>query len=99
VWVNDGSDGSVMLTRKLPVRACRDRLPEPYRTALLLRDIEELDTEQVARQLGITGGGVKAGLHRARGARRALVASLVMEGLPVRPRRRGCRLSVSLAFP
>jgi RNA polymerase sigma-70 factor (ECF subfamily) len=27
------------------VRACIERLPEPYRTVILLRDIEELDTE------------------------------------------------------
>src|SRR5262249_29063039 len=31
------------------VRACIEELPEPYREVLLLRDIEELDTEQTAR--------------------------------------------------
>lgn len=43
-----------------------DRLPEDYRTVLLLRDIEELDTEETAHLLGVTSGTVKTRLHRAR---------------------------------
>ena len=42
------------------VRACIDRLPDPYGRVLLLRDIEELDTEQAAQHLGITPGAVKS---------------------------------------
>ena len=64
---------------RVQVRACIDRLPELYRTVLLLRDIEELDTEQTAQQLGITPGGVKTRLHRARQALRTLVEPLVLE--------------------
>jgi RNA polymerase sigma-70 factor (ECF subfamily) len=58
---------------RIQVRACIDRVPEPYRTVLLLRDIEELDTEQTAEQLGITAGAVKTRLHRARQALRTLL--------------------------
>src|SRR5438477_9729061 len=36
------------------VRAQIDRLPETYRVVLLLRDIEEMTTEEVADALGIT---------------------------------------------
>jgi RNA polymerase sigma-70 factor, ECF subfamily len=55
------------------VRAAIDRLPESYRTVLLLRDIEELDTTEVAGMLGISGNAVKIRLHRARQALRTLL--------------------------
>jgi RNA polymerase sigma-70 factor (ECF subfamily) len=56
------------------VRAAIDRLPEGYRTILVLRDIEELDTAEVAEQLGMTRNAVKTRLHRARQALRGLLA-------------------------
>ncbi len=59
-------------TRTL-VRAAIDRLPERYRTVLLLRDIEELDTNETAHALGITVNAVKIRLHRARQALRTLL--------------------------
>jgi RNA polymerase sigma-70 factor (ECF subfamily) len=55
------------------VRGCIDRLPERYRTVLLLRDIEELDTEEVAHLIGISPNAVKIRLHRARQALRTLL--------------------------
>jgi RNA polymerase sigma-70 factor (ECF subfamily) len=55
------------------VRACIDRLPDDHRTVLLLRDIEELDTEQTAALLGISVPAVKTRLHRARQALRTLL--------------------------
>lgn len=55
------------------VRASIDRLPESYRTVLILRDVEELDTAECARLLGLTGGAVKIRLHRARQALRSLL--------------------------
>jgi RNA polymerase sigma-70 factor (ECF subfamily) len=55
------------------VRTCIDRLPEGYRNVLLLRDIEDLNTEEVARLLEITPNAVKVRLHRARQALRALL--------------------------
>ena len=50
------------------VRAAIDRLPEAYRTVLMLRDIEEMDTAETARMLGVTANTVKIRLHRARQA-------------------------------
>jgi len=47
-----------------------DQLPDLYREILLLRDIEELSTEETAQQLEITEGAVKTRLHRARMALR-----------------------------
>ncbi len=55
------------------VRRAIDRLPASYRTVLLLRDIEELSTEEVAGMLGVTSNTVKVRLHRARQALRTLL--------------------------
>jgi len=52
------------------VRAAIDRLPDSYRTVLLLRDIEEFDTDEAAEALGISRAAVKTRLHRARQALR-----------------------------
>lgn len=56
------------------VRRAIDQLPESYRTVLLLRDIEGLDTEEAAKMLGITANAVKIRLHRARMALRKLIS-------------------------
>jgi len=50
------------------VRECVSQLPDHYRTVLLLRDIEELSTQEVAETLGMTPTAVKVRLHRARQA-------------------------------
>ncbi len=55
------------------VRQAIDRLPESYRTVLLLRDIEELSTEETAKSLGVSENAVKVRLHRARQALRGLL--------------------------
>jgi len=59
-------------TRSL-VRANIDKLPESYRTVLLLRDVDELDTQETAEALGISTTNVKVRLHRARQALRTLL--------------------------
>jgi len=55
------------------VRKCLDQLPDRYRIVLLLRDIEDLDTQQTARMLNVTTTAVKVRLHRARQALKALI--------------------------
>jgi len=50
------------------VHACIERLPDNYREVLILRDIEELSTEESARALSMTPTAVKVRLHRARQA-------------------------------
>jgi RNA polymerase sigma-70 factor (ECF subfamily) len=54
--------------RRERVRAAVHKLPEPYRTVLVLRDLEEMDTAEVAAALGITEVAVRVRLHRARKA-------------------------------
>jgi RNA polymerase sigma-70 factor (ECF subfamily) len=60
------------------VRACIDRLPLAYRTVLVLRDMEELDTDRTAKAIGTTRAVVKTRLHRARRALRALLAPFII---------------------
>jgi len=52
------------------VRAAVDRLPHHYRAVLLLRDVEELSSEEVAEILEESVASVKSRLHRARMALR-----------------------------
>ena len=62
------------------VRERIDQLPEGFRTVLLLRDIEGLDTEETARVLETTPNAVKIRLHRARQALRTLLAPQFSRG-------------------
>jgi RNA polymerase sigma-70 factor (ECF subfamily) len=55
------------------VRRCIDRLPEVYRSVLILRDIEDLDTAEAAEMLAITPNAAKIRLHRARQALKTLI--------------------------
>lgn len=58
---------------KAIVRRCIGQLPDTYRMALTLRDIEELDTEEVAGLLNLTPSNLKVRLHRGRQALNALI--------------------------
>lgn len=56
------------------VRKKIEELPESYRTVLVLRDIEGLDTEEAANMLELSPNAAKIRLHRARQALRTLLA-------------------------
>lgn len=47
-------------------RAALARLPDVYRTAFVLRDLEELTTAEVAEVLGVEPATVRQRVHRAR---------------------------------
>jgi RNA polymerase sigma-70 factor (ECF subfamily) len=72
-WRQPPEDRLVSDETRLLVRQCIDMLPDDYRNVILLRDIEELDTEETAQTLGISSGAVKTRLHRARQALRTLL--------------------------
>ena len=55
------------------VHAALEKLPENYRAVVVLRDLEELNTEEVAEVLKISEGAVRVRLHRARQALRVLL--------------------------
>lgn len=54
-------------------------LPEKYRTAIVLRDIEGNSYEQIAEILGLSEGTVKSRINRARGLLREKLAYLMEE--------------------
>jgi RNA polymerase sigma-70 factor (ECF subfamily) len=62
------------------VRAAVDRLPQHYRAVLLLRDVEELSSEEVSEILGESIASVKSRLHRARMALRELLTHTYASG-------------------
>jgi RNA polymerase sigma-70 factor (ECF subfamily) len=62
------------------VRAAVDRLPQHYRAVLLLRDVEEVSSEEAAEILGETVASVKSRLHRARMALRELLTQTYGSG-------------------
>lgn len=64
------------------VRQSIDRLPDSYRSVLLLRDIDGLAIDDVAAALGITANAVKIRLHRARQALRTMLDPTFLRGTP-----------------
>jgi RNA polymerase sigma-70 factor (ECF subfamily) len=68
-----GEEALLAEERRALVRRALARLPESHRSVLVLRDFEELDTEETARRLGTSAGAVKTRLHRARNALREAI--------------------------
>jgi RNA polymerase sigma-70 factor (ECF subfamily) len=65
---------------RFAVRACIDKLPDDFRAILLLRDIEQLDTDETAELLELSRGAVKTRLHRARQTLRTLLEPGLADG-------------------
>lgn len=72
-WQNVADVELIKSESRALVRQSIQELPEIYRTVLVLRDIEEFDTDATAQLLGITIAVVKTRLHRARLALRTLL--------------------------
>jgi len=72
-WRRTQADHLLQDETRATVRRCIDMLPDEYRTVLLLRDIEQLSTEETADVLNATPGAIKTRLHRARQALRTLL--------------------------
>lgn len=70
-------------TREL-VRSALDALPTQHRLVLVLRDIEEMDTQEAATALGISETACKVRLHRARHALRTHLAERIGDAEPLR---------------
>lgn len=79
-WNDEPGDAAQSRETGALVRRSIDELPDSYRTVLLLRDIEGIDTAETARLLDVTSGVVKVRLHRARQALRTLLDSHFREG-------------------
>ncbi len=61
------------------VEEALNRVPEPYRTTLILRDLEDMSYEEIAEVLEISLGTVKSRLTRGREALRQRLARYVNE--------------------
>lgn len=69
------------------VRQCIGLLPDHHRSILILRDLEDVSTSEVAGMLGITPNAVKIRLHRARQALATLLRrEFQSTGAAARPR-------------
>jgi RNA polymerase sigma-70 factor (ECF subfamily) len=76
------------------VRQAVLKVPPQYRLVLVLHDMEELDTEEIARITGLRPGTVRVRLHRARlFVRNELTRGQTRRPRPPKPRRRprGCK--------
>jgi RNA polymerase sigma-70 factor (ECF subfamily) len=78
-WAPRGDAALESAELRKAVRAAIDELPDLYRDVVLLRDIEELSTEEAAAALGITVAALKTRLHRARLALRERLDDLMRE--------------------
>lgn len=62
------------------VRAAIDALPEPYRTTVLLADVEEMSMDEIATAMNVTVPAVKSRLHRARLSLRKVLEPYLGQG-------------------
>ena len=62
---------------KVRLRQAVDALPEGYRTVFVMHDVEGYTHEEIAQELGITSGGSKSQLFKARAKLRRLLAHLI----------------------
>lgn len=72
-WKPSASDGIEADEAKRMVRKAVEQLPDSYRVVLILRDVEGLDTHEVATLLDMSESAVKTRLHRARQALKELL--------------------------
>jgi RNA polymerase sigma factor (sigma-70 family) len=72
------------------LRQALETLPLTLRTAVVLRDLQELSYQEIADRLGLPEGTVKSRINRGR-IELAHQLRRLQENQPVRPRRRGAR--------
>jgi RNA polymerase sigma-70 factor (ECF subfamily) len=70
------------------LRQALETLPATLRTAVVLRDLQELSYQEIADRLGLPEGTVKSRINRGR-IELAHQLRRLQENQPVRPRRRG----------
>jgi RNA polymerase sigma-70 factor (ECF subfamily) len=73
-WTDDVVERMESAQLQKVVQDAVAKLPENYRTVIVLRDIEGLSTEEAAEALGIRPEAAKMRLHRARQALRTLLS-------------------------
>lgn len=66
--------------RREVVQQALDQVPDPFRTVLVLKDIEDLKYEEIAELLDVPIGTVRSRLHRARSEMRHLLKPMLDRG-------------------
>jgi len=79
-WTEPTEAAIVRKETQAAVRQAIGQLPEIYRTVLVLRDIDGLETNETAQLLEVTAAVVKTRLHRARQALRTLLDGWFQRG-------------------
>jgi RNA polymerase sigma factor (sigma-70 family) len=75
---------------KAQLRQALEMLPMTLRTAVVLRDLQELSYQEIADRLGLPEGTVKSRINRGR-IELAHQLKRLQDKQPVRPRKRGAR--------
>ncbi len=71
---------SSIVAERAAVRSSVEQLPQHYRDAVLLRDVEHLSYEQVAERLGIELNTVRSRLARGRAMLASIISEPVVDG-------------------
>ncbi len=79
-WSEGADAPAVRAEVRAAVREGIESLPENYRIALLLRDIEGLENAELAEHLGVSVNAAKIRVHRARLALREVLDPHLAEG-------------------
>lgn len=70
--IAEQSDETVIERLSGSIRAFIEMLPEPYKMALILSDIENVSQQEIAKRLGLSLSGAKSRIQRARNKLKAL---------------------------
>jgi RNA polymerase sigma-70 factor, ECF subfamily len=76
-WIEDSEDRLLATGLRERLELALKRLPSRQRAIVILRDIDDLSSEEVCGVLGITAGNQRVLLHRARGHLREAVEEFV----------------------
>ena len=83
-WAESAERALERQETRVVVRAAIADLPDSYRVVLMMRDIEDLSTREVADAMGISDNAVKLRLHRARQALATLIKRRLAATTPAR---------------
>jgi RNA polymerase sigma-70 factor (ECF subfamily) len=82
MWLTPESDQLSRSEIRAKVRESIELLPDDYRAIILLRDIEQIDTDVAAAILGLSRSATKTRLHRARRALKAVLQAEHTNDIP-----------------
>ncbi len=81
-WPAVTDEGDTRIEQREALWKAIDQLPEEFRTVIVLRDVEGLDSKAVATSLGISDALVRQRLHRGRQALMKLLEPMMTLGRP-----------------